>query len=262
MSCMTRGVCSSNGTAARGCIKALGRPVIVSLFRSMGVVGDGTPDLVQLVTTGVSAADSVVSLFDGLTQLGSTTADASGIWRFTIDALSDEIHNFTAVATNAAGEMSAASPAVGVTAVMNRIGSIVPDAAAVGDSIANAGVLMLNGVARRLLTAKLCPAEKRKRRRRQAREASVGVSPLESNILRAMRGRFRTSPRREGLTGVVSFVRVSEFQRPPFGRTKHWIVSASTNRNASPFGACSWRIFSGGIKVQVSCSQAYHRSSA
>jgi hypothetical protein len=34
-----------------------------------------------------------------------------------------------------------------VTAVMNRITSIVPDAAAVGDSIANAGVLMLNGAA-------------------------------------------------------------------------------------------------------------------
>ena len=137
-------------------MKALGRPVIVSLFRSMGVVGDGTPDLAQMVLTGVSAADSVVSLFDGRTLLGSTTAAASGIWRFTIGAFLDEIHSFTAVATNAAGEMSAASPAVRVTAVMNRIASIVPDAAAVGDSIANAGVLMLNGVARRLLTAKLC----------------------------------------------------------------------------------------------------------
>ena len=126
-------------------MKALGRPVIVSLFRSMGVVGDGTPDLAQMVLTGVSAADSVVSLFDGRTLLGSTTAAASGIWRFTIGAFLDEIHSFTAVATNAAGEMSAASPAVRVTAVMNRIASIVPDAAAVGDSIANAGVLMLNG---------------------------------------------------------------------------------------------------------------------
>jgi hypothetical protein len=127
-------------------MKALGRPVIVSFLRSVGVVGDGTPDLAQLVLTGVSAADSVVSLFDGLPLLGSTTADASGIWRFTIGAFSDEIHSFTAVATNAAGEMSAASPAVRVTAVMNRIASLVPDAAAVGDSIANAGVL-INGAA-------------------------------------------------------------------------------------------------------------------
>ena len=162
-------------------MKALGRPVIVSLFRSMGVVGDGIPDLAQLVLTGVSAADSVVSLFDGLTLLGSTTADASGIWRFTIDAFSDEIHSFTAVATNAAGEMSAASPAVRVTAVMNRIGSIVPDAAAVGDSIANAGVLMLNGVARRLLTAKLYPAEKRKRPRRSSQNYGR-IVPMETSI--------------------------------------------------------------------------------
>jgi hypothetical protein len=121
---------------------ALGRPVIVSVLRSSGAA-----DLAQMVLTGVSAADSVVSLFDGHTLLGSTTADASGIWRFTIGAVWDEIQSFTAVATNAAGEMSAASPAVRVTAVMNRIASIVPDAAAVGDSIANAGVLMLNGAA-------------------------------------------------------------------------------------------------------------------
>ena len=128
-------------------MRALGRPVIVSFLRSTGVVGNGTADLAQLVLTGVSAADSLVRLFDGRTLLGSTTTDASGIWRFTFDAFSDEIRSFTAVATNAAGETSAASPAVRVTAVLNRIASIVPDAAAVGDSIANAGVLMLNGAA-------------------------------------------------------------------------------------------------------------------
>ena len=67
-------------------VKAPGRPVIVSSLRSIGIGGDGTPDLPQLVLTGVSAADSVVNLFDGLTLLGSAAADASGIWRFTIDA--------------------------------------------------------------------------------------------------------------------------------------------------------------------------------
>jgi hypothetical protein len=51
------------------------------------------------------------------------------------------------MATNAAGEMSAASPAIRVTAVMERMASIVPDASAVGDSIGNAGVLTLSGAA-------------------------------------------------------------------------------------------------------------------
>ena len=85
------------------CINALGRPVIISFLRSTGVVGDGIPDLAQYSRCSAALRRML-----------------AGSGRFTIDEFSDEIHSFTAVATNAAGEMSAASPAVRVTAVSWR----------------------------------------------------------------------------------------------------------------------------------------------
>ncbi|WP_328514992.1 Ig-like domain-containing protein [Ralstonia solanacearum] len=52
--------------------------------------------------TGTAEANSTISIFDGTTLLGTTTADASGNWTFTpTTALTDGSHSLTATATDA-----------------------------------------------------------------------------------------------------------------------------------------------------------------
>ena len=65
--------------------------------------------------TGTAAANSTVRVYDGATLLGTVTANGSGAWSFTTAALADGAHSFTATATDAAGNTSAASTALSVT---------------------------------------------------------------------------------------------------------------------------------------------------
>ncbi|MDW9652891.1 type I secretion C-terminal target domain-containing protein [Sinorhizobium meliloti] len=59
---------------------------------------------------GQADANSIVTIYDGTTAIGSTTADATGYWSFTPTTnLSDAVHNITAKATDAAGNTSGAS---------------------------------------------------------------------------------------------------------------------------------------------------------
>ncbi len=64
--------------------------------------------------TGTAEAGSTVAILDGATQLGTVTA-VGGNWSFTTAALIDGGHSFTAKATDVAGNISAASTALGVT---------------------------------------------------------------------------------------------------------------------------------------------------
>src|SRR4029077_19545722 len=59
-------------------------------------------------------ANSVITVYDGATQLGTTLSNASGVWTFDTAALADGSHSFTATATNS-GSTSAASAAVSET---------------------------------------------------------------------------------------------------------------------------------------------------
>ncbi|WP_328515021.1 Ig-like domain-containing protein [Ralstonia pseudosolanacearum] len=66
--------------------------------------------------TGTAEANSTISIFDGTTLLGTTTADALGSWTFTpTTALIDGSHSLTATATDAAGNVSTASSAFTLT---------------------------------------------------------------------------------------------------------------------------------------------------
>ena len=70
-----------------------------------GVTDDARPDI-----KGTADANATISVYDGNTLLGTTTADASGNWSFTPSTdLADGTHDITAKATNAAGSTSAAS---------------------------------------------------------------------------------------------------------------------------------------------------------
>ncbi|EPJ75783.1 Fibronectin type III domain protein [Pseudomonas sp. CFII64] len=82
--------------------------------------GSSNSDKLTNVTTpsftGTAQANATVKLFDtnGTTELGTTTADGSGNWILTSNTLSPGLHSITAKATDAAGNVSAASAGLGV----------------------------------------------------------------------------------------------------------------------------------------------------
>ncbi|WP_017348354.1 Ig-like domain-containing protein, partial [Pantoea sp. A4] len=86
-------------------------------------VGDSQGELASGATTddntptfaGQAEAGAVVKVYDGETLLGSVTAGQDGSWSFTPDALSNGPHSFTTTVTDAAGNVSAESPAFDLT---------------------------------------------------------------------------------------------------------------------------------------------------
>ncbi len=76
--------------------------------------GDTTDDSTPTLS-GTAEANSIVSVYDGDTLLGTATADASGGWSFTPDALSNGLHSFTVTVTDAAGNVSAPTAAFDLT---------------------------------------------------------------------------------------------------------------------------------------------------
>ena len=69
----------------------------------------------QLLLTGEAEANTTLSIFDGTTLLGTTSANASGAWSYTSSSLANGTYTLTATATDAAGNTSAASNAVDPT---------------------------------------------------------------------------------------------------------------------------------------------------
>jgi hypothetical protein len=81
--------------------------------------GDSSTDNLtnkQSVTiTGTADVGSTVELFDGTTSLGTTTADASGAFSLDVTPPAAGVRSITAKATDAAGNVGAASDALAVT---------------------------------------------------------------------------------------------------------------------------------------------------
>ena len=80
-----------------------------------GAVGDHITNDNTLTLTGAAEANSTVKVFDGVTLLGSATANGTGAWSFTTAALANGAHNLTATATDTAGNTGVASAALSVT---------------------------------------------------------------------------------------------------------------------------------------------------
>ena len=79
------------------------------------VVASDTVNANNSVTlSGTAEADSTVTLYDGVTTLGTTTANASGAWTYTTGVLTYGLQSYTATATDAAGNVSPASTALNV----------------------------------------------------------------------------------------------------------------------------------------------------
>ncbi|WP_271565986.1 Ig-like domain-containing protein [Bradyrhizobium sp. CCBAU 11386] len=82
--------------------KAPGAPTISS---------DTVNNANQVVASGNAEANSTIKVYDGTTQVGTATTNASGAWSVTTTALAAGTHALTAMATDAAGNVSAASAA-------------------------------------------------------------------------------------------------------------------------------------------------------
>ena len=78
---------------------------IQGVITKNGVTDDPTPTM-----RGTAQAGSTVSVYDGVTLLGTTTADASGNWTLT-RRLADGSHSITATATSNTGNVSPATGA-------------------------------------------------------------------------------------------------------------------------------------------------------
>ncbi|PWK34954.1 Ig-like domain-containing protein [Cupriavidus plantarum] len=104
-------------------------PIIVSVSDDVApVVGgialggrtnDTTPTL-----AGTAEAGSTVSVFNGATLLGTAVADANGNWSFTTPALANGTYALTATATDAVGNVSAATAPYGFT--VDTIAPVAP----------------------------------------------------------------------------------------------------------------------------------------
>jgi large repetitive protein len=98
-------------------------PTIASFSTDSGVVGDHITNDATLTLTGTAEANSTVKIYDGSTLLGSAVANGSGAWLYTTTTLTNGAHGFTVTATDATGNVSAASAATSVT-----IDTVVPNA--------------------------------------------------------------------------------------------------------------------------------------
>ena len=102
---------------------------------------------------GTAAANSTVDVYDGTTQIGTTTTNGNGTWSYTTGTLSDATHTFTARATDAAGNTGvwSAERTVTVDAVPSiavpTIDSFSRDSNIADDGITNDNTLRLAGTA-------------------------------------------------------------------------------------------------------------------
>ncbi|MCU6668731.1 Ig-like domain-containing protein [Enterobacteriaceae bacterium H4N4] len=122
-------------------------PVITSIVDDVGSItgpvinGNPTNDT-RPTLNGTAEANAVVRIYDGATLVGQVTTGPTGQWILpqTTVALTDGVHNFTATATDAAGNTGPASPITSIT-----VDTIAPGTPG-GFTVLNSGGLV-NGTA-------------------------------------------------------------------------------------------------------------------
>ncbi|HYC01803.1 MAG TPA: Ig-like domain-containing protein, partial [Azospirillaceae bacterium] len=105
-----------------------------------GITKDDTPTV-----TGTAEADATIVLFDGATQVGTTTALNDGSWSITASALAAGSHTLTVQATDAAGNVGALSAALSLT--IDTTAPTTPSAPVLA-TISDTGSLSSDGITR------------------------------------------------------------------------------------------------------------------
>ncbi|WP_430649563.1 Ig-like domain-containing protein [Bradyrhizobium murdochi] len=134
-------VTASTGTSAPPATPAT--PTIASFSNDTGKAGDGITSDNTLQLKGTAAANSTIKIYDGSTQIGTTTASSTGSWDYITSVLTNAKHVLTATATNSSGQTSAASGAVTVT-----VDTVAPTAPVLSsNAIVNTNQVKLSGTA-------------------------------------------------------------------------------------------------------------------
>ncbi|MFC6049345.1 Ig-like domain-containing protein, partial [Methylobacterium hispanicum] len=89
----------------------------LALASDSGTAGDGITNTTTPILSGTAEAGVTVKLYDtdGTTVLGTATANGQGAYSITSSTLAQGNHTLTVTATDAAGNISAASPALMLT---------------------------------------------------------------------------------------------------------------------------------------------------
>ncbi|WP_257896097.1 Ig-like domain-containing protein, partial [Enterobacter chuandaensis] len=131
-------------------------PVISAVVDDVGsvigpVTGTNPTNDTRPTLSGTAEANATVRIYDGITLVGTVTADASGNWTLpeTTTTLTQGTHNFTATATDAAGNTSPAS------AVTTIIVDLTAPTAPTGTFNADGSVLTGNAEAGSTVTIRL-----------------------------------------------------------------------------------------------------------
>ena len=127
-------------------------PAITGYSNDTGTPGDGITADTTLTLTGTAEAGATVTIFDGATQLGTALANGAGAWSFTTAPLADGPHDFTAAATDAAGNTGDASEVFAVEIDTDApaapvITGFSDDTGTQGDGITSDRTLTLTGTA-------------------------------------------------------------------------------------------------------------------
>ncbi|MDR0805731.1 MAG: Ig-like domain-containing protein, partial [Enterobacteriaceae bacterium] len=93
---------------------------IVGNIAHNGLTNDNTPTL-----SGKAEANSIVTIYDNGSAIGSVKANSKGEWNFTTPALNDGNHAFTTQSVDSAGNKSVASPEYVVTVDTSTIASAI-----------------------------------------------------------------------------------------------------------------------------------------
>jgi hypothetical protein len=134
---------SVNGTLSPAPATGPNAPVIKSFSPDSGVIGDGITNTNKLDLKGTADPNSTITVYDGSTKLGTTTASSTGSWDYITSVLTNAKHVLTATETNTSGQTSAASAALTVT-----VDTHVPAAPVlVSDSVVNTNHVQLSGTA-------------------------------------------------------------------------------------------------------------------
>ncbi len=94
-------------------------PVRSMLLTQASDTGSGRDDLITTTTTptlvGMVEADSVVTLYDGNSAVGTATADGSGAWTITATTLSSGVRQLSLTTVDKAGNTAASASGLAVT---------------------------------------------------------------------------------------------------------------------------------------------------
>src|SRR4029079_18185104 len=123
-------------------------PSITAFSTDSGTAGDGITNDMPLRRSATPEAKATAKVYDGVTLLGSATANGAGAWSFTTAALANGGHSLTATATYVPRNTSAASSALSVTIDASApatpaIASYSTDSGTAGDGITNDNTLTL-----------------------------------------------------------------------------------------------------------------------